>query len=310
MVRLAFRKLLRAALTMWIVVTFVFVVMRASGDPVYAILSPDTPAAVVESYRSLWGLDRPFGEQYVSYLRRVLTGDLGHSMLDGREVTDLVLERVLRTFLLMGTSLLLALAVGVPAGVLAALRRNGIFDRVLMTVAVSGYALPNFFLGILLILLFSVVLGLLPSGGSSTPAHLIMPALTIGIASAGVFARFARSAMLEVLRQPYIRAASARGLRWQAVVRSHALPNAVIPVVTILGFSGGALIGGAVVTETVFSWHGVGDLLVASVAQRDLAVVQAIVLLIAVSMITANFLVDLAYGWLDPRIRSNAEFGR
>lgn len=297
------RKIVRAFLTLWIVVTIVFFAMRLSGDPALAVFGPDTPANVVEAYRRMWGLDRPLGQQYLAYLGQLAHGDLGQSMLDGQPVTTLIAERLPKTLTLMGLALLIAVIVGFPLGITAALSHNTLADRAIMALAVSGYSIPNFVLGLLLILVFSVLLRVLPSGGSAGPAHLVMPALTIGVAIAGTLARFARSAMLDAIRGGYVRAASGRGIRWPRVIAWHALPNAMIPIVTILGLQAGAIVGGAVVTETIFAWHGVGQLLVASVAKRDLAVVQAIVLLIAVSMVVANLSVDLAYGWLDPRTR-------
>ena len=208
------------------------------------------------------------------------------------------------TVLLGVTAYLLAILVGVPAGIVAALRRNTVLDRAIMSFAVLGFALPNFFLGILLILLFSLSLQWLPSSGIGSPAHLVMPALTLGVFSAGTIARFTRSAMLETLSKLYMRAAAAKGAPPLYRILRHALPNAAIPVVTILGLNLGALIGGAIVVETVFAWPGVGRLLVSAVTARDLAVVQGLVLLLAATMVAANLTVDLLYGVLDPRIRT------
>jgi peptide/nickel transport system permease protein len=191
--------------------------------------------------------------------------------------------------------------------VLAALKRGSAIDRFAMTFAVLGYSLPNFFLGILLILVFSLQLRWLPSSGSETLWHLVMPALTLGTAHAGGIARFTRSAMLEVLNRNYMRAAKAKGVPRQRRLYRHALPNAAIPVVTHLGFRIGHLVAGAIIVETVFAWPGVGRLMISAVAARDLAVVQALVLMTALAMITANLVVDLAYGWIDPRIRLAGE---
>jgi peptide/nickel transport system permease protein len=184
------------------------------------------------------------------------------------------------------------------------LHRNSLADRVVMVVAVAGFTVPSFVLGLLLVLVFAVQLGWLPSGGQEGWHHAILPVLTLGLGGAAVLARFTRSAMLEVLGQPYIRTASAKGVPWRAVVTGHALPNAAIPTVTIIGFMVGSLIAGAVVVESVFSWPGVGRLLVVAVGNRDLAVVQCILLLVAVTMVFANLVVDLLYGLLDPRLRS------
>jgi len=301
--RFAALKVARTALTLWLVVTFVFVVLRTSGDPIVTLLPPDAEPEVIEYYRRLWGLDRPLWVQYVGYVSSVLRGDFGISLRDTRPVLDIVLERVPATLLLGFAALAVAVAVGVPLGILAAVRRNSVWDRAAMAFAVFGFAIPNFFFGILLILLFSLWLRWLPSSGTGTVWHIVMPAATLGLATAGTLARFTRSSMLEVLRRPFMRAAQARGMDATGRILRHALPNAAIPLVTVLGLQLGALVAGAIITETVFAWPGIGRLLVSAVAARDLAVVQGLVLLIGCTMVIANLLVDLAYGLLDPRIR-------
>jgi peptide/nickel transport system permease protein len=224
-------------------------------------------------------------------------------MRDGRDAIVLVSERIPMTLALTLPALAIKLCLGVPAGVFAALHRNSWIDRLVMVTAVAGFTIPSFVLGLLLVLLFAVQLGWLPSGGMGTWRHAILPVITLGLGGAAVLARFTRSAMLEVLGQPYIRTASAKGVPWRAVVHGHALPNAAIPTVTIIGFMVGSLMAGAVVVESVFSWPGVGRLLVVAVSNRDLAVVQTILLLVAMTMVTANLTVDLLYGALDPRLR-------
>ena len=199
--------------------------------------------------------------------------------------------------------------IGIPAGIYAALHRDSLMDRIVMVTAVAGFTVPSFVLGLVLVLVFSVQLGWLPSGGQESWRHAILPVLTLGIGGAAVLARFTRSAMLEVLGQSYIRTASAKGVPWPRVVRGHALPNAAVPTVTVVGFMVGSLMAGAVVVESVFSWPGVGRLLVVAVANRDLAVVQCILLLVAMTMVSANLIVDLLYGLLDPRLRSGAKAG-
>lgn len=293
----------RALLTVLLCVTFVFIVLRLSGDPAETLLPDNTPPATVDEYRARWGLDRPLHEQYVLYLAAVARGDFGRSFGDNRDALEVVLESVPATLLLGGATFLLALAIGIPLGILAAIHRNTAVDRAVMGFAVFGFSTPNFFLGILLILLFTMQLRWLPSSGSETWQHMVMPVFTLGTAAAGTLARFTRTAMLEVMGQPFLRTARGKGATEAIAIRRHALPNAAIPVVTVIGFQLGGLIGGALVTETVFAWPGVGRLLVAAVSGRDLAVVQAIVLLVAATMVTANYLVDLAYGLLDPRIR-------
>ena len=298
-------RLLRAFITVMLVVTFAFIVLRMSGDPAQIILGPDAPPQAIEAFRKAWGLDQPILVQYFSYFGAIFQGDLGVSMRDGQKAIYLVAERIPATLMLTIPTLLLNLAIGIPAGVYAALHRDSIIDRLVMMTAIIGFTLPNFVLGLVLVLIFSVTLKWLPSGGSDTWMHAILPVLTMSIAGAAILARFARSAMIEILGQPYIRTASAKGVRWGDVIRNHALPNAAIPIVTLVGFMVGSLVAGAVVIESLFSWPGVGRLLVVAVSNRDLAVVQCILLLIASTMVLSNFVVDLLYGFLDPRLRDN-----
>ena len=299
----------RAMLTIALVVTFAFVVLRLSGDPALIIMGPEAPPEVIAAFRKAWGLDDPIWMQYFDYFGAIAKGELGRSMRDGRPAIDLVLERVPATLALTIPALLLKLAIGVPGGIFAALHRGSLIDRAVMIGAVAGFTVPSFVLGLVLVLIFAVQLGWLPSGGQETWRHAILPIATLGIGGAAVLARFTRSAMLEVLGQPYIRTASAKGVSWRAVVLSHALPNAAIPTVTIIGFMVGTLIAGAVVVESVFSWPGVGRLLVVAVANRDLAVVQCILLLVAATMVTSNLIVDFLYGFLDPRLRNREAAG-
>ena len=304
MIRFIAIRLFRSLLTISLVVTFAFVVLRLSGDPAMLIMSVDAPPEAIAAFRKAWGLDEPLWAQYLKYFGAILHGDLGRSMRDGRDAIVLVAERIPATLALTIPALAIKLGIGIPAGVHAALHRDSWSDRLVMLAAVAGFTLPSFVLGLLLVLVFAVQLGWLPSGGQDTWRHAILPVITLGAGGAAVLARFTRSATLEVLGQLYIRTASAKGLSWGRVVRSHALPNAAIPTVTIVGFMVGSLIAGAVVVESVFSWPGVGRLLVVAVANRDLAVVQCILLLVAATMVTANLIVDLLYGFLDPRLRA------
>ncbi|WP_137128183.1 ABC transporter permease [Roseomonas sp. HF4] len=304
MLRFATARLARAGLTIAMVVTFAFVVLRLSGDPAQIIMGADAPPEAIDAFRTAWGLDEPVWVQYLSYFSAILQGDLGRSMRDGRDAIVLVTERIPATLALTLPALLIKIGLGIPAGIFAALHRNSLADRIVMVVAVAGFTVPSFVLGLLLVLVFAVQLGWLPSGGQESWRHAILPVITLGLGGAAVLARFTRSAMLEVLGQPYIRTASAKGVPWRSVVTGHALPNAAIPTVTIIGFMVGSLIAGAVVVESVFSWPGVGRLLVVAVSNRDLAVVQCILLLVAVTMVCANLIVDLLYGLLDPRLRS------
>jgi peptide/nickel transport system permease protein len=297
-------RVLRALVTIALVLTFAFVVLRLSGDPAQIILGPEAPPEAIASFRKAWHLDDPVWMQYLSYFSAIAEGELGRSMRDGRPAITLVLERVPLTLALTVPALLIKILIGIPAGIYAALNRGKLADRLVMALSVAGFTIPNFVLGLTLVLIFAVKLGWLPSGGQDTWRHAILPVLTLGIGGAAVLARFTRSAMLEVLGQPHIRTASAKGLPWRRVVTGHALPNAAIPTVTIVGFMIGTLIAGAVVVESVFSWPGVGRLLVVAVANRDLAVVQCILLLLAGTMVVSNLIVDFLYGYLDPRLRS------
>ena len=301
---LVFRKVVRALLTLWIVVTFAFVVLRLSGDPIEQLIGDNPDPAVLDYYRAKFGFDRPIWEQYIAYIGSVLQGDLGVSIKDEREALAVVLEALPRTLQLGFLSLALSLVIGIPLGIIAALHRNKAIDRFAMSFAVFGFSMPNFFLAILLILLFSLNLRWLPSSGAGTIWHIVMPAITLGTAGAGSIARFTRSSMLEVLSKAYMRTATAKGVPRLRRLNWHALPNAAIPIVTIIGFRLGDLVAGAIVTETVFAWPGVGRLLVGAVSSRDLAIVQAILLMVAATMVLANLLVDIVYGWIDPRMRT------
>jgi peptide/nickel transport system permease protein len=305
MIRFVLVRLFRALITILAVVTFAFVVLRMSGDPAQVMLGPDVPQDSVDAFRKAWGLDQPLWIQYIAYLKSIFTGDFGVSMRDKASALRLVMERVPATLQLTVPALILKLVIGIPAGVYAALHRQSFADRGVILLAILGFTIPSFVMGLVLVLIFSVMLGLLPSGGQDTWMHGVLPTITMSIGGIGILARFSRSAMIEVMGQPYIRTASAKGLKWSDVVWSHALPNAAVPIVTIVGFMVGSLIAGAVVVESIFSWPGIGRLLVVSVSNRDLAVVQCILLIIAATMVVSNLVVDLLYGWLDPRLRSH-----
>jgi peptide/nickel transport system permease protein len=304
MLRFLLIRLGRAVLTVLLVITFAFFVLRLSGDPALLILSPDAPPEAIAAFRHSWGLDQPIWVQYLRYFGSIAHGDFGQSMRDGRPALQLVVERIPATLALTLPALLLKTSLGIPAGIYAALHRNTVIDRAVMAAATAGFTVPSFVLGLVLVLVFAVQLRWLPSGGQEGWSSAVLPVLTLGLGGAAILARFTRSAMLEVLGQPYIRTASARGVPWGAVVRRHALPNAAIPTVTIVGFMVGSLLAGAVVVESVFSWPGVGRLLVVAVSNRDLGVVQCILLVVASTMVCANLLVDLLYGVLDPRLRA------
>lgn len=295
-------RIFRALVTIFLVLSFAFLILRMSGDPALLILSPDAPPEALEAFRRGWGLDEPLWKQYLTFFTNLLQGNFGQSMRDSSPAMGLVIDRIPATLAITVPAFLLKLLIGIPAGIFAALHRNTRVDRLVMSLSVVGYTVPSFVLGLLLVLVFAVGLGWLPSGGNSSWQHAILPIVTLSLGGAAILARFTRSAMLEVMGQPYIRTASAKGLNWRSVVRLHALPNAAIPTITVVGFMIGSLIAGAVVVESVFSWPGVGRLLVSSVANRDLAVVQCLLLLVAATMVSANLVIDALYGWMDPRL--------
>lgn len=303
MLRFTLAKITRAALTILLVMTFAFVVLRLSGDPAQVLLGPDAPQDAVDAFRARWGLNDPLWQQYLAYLQQILSFDFGISMRDHSPAIELVLQRVPATLAITVPALILKICIGIPAGVYAALHRESIADRGVIMMSIFGFTIPSFVLALVLVLVFAVTLDWLPSGGQDTWRHAILPIATLSIGGIGILARFSRSAMIEVLGQPYIRTAMAKGLPWREVVWKHALPNAAIPIITLVGFMVGALIAGAVVVESIFSWPGVGRLIVVSVSNRDLAVVQCLLLVIAASMVIANLCVDFAYGVLDPRLR-------
>lgn len=296
------RKLFRAIFTVWAVTTFVFVILRLSGDPTTSVLGRDVTTAAVEAFRDKWGLDDPIHIQYLRFIRNIVKGDFGLSILEGRSAMTVILSRLPNTLILMLIYTSLTFIIGISFGLIASLFHNSIKDSVIMMFSIAGFSMPNFILAVILILIFSVKLGWLPSTGNGTPAHYILPILTMTITEAAIFARYTRSAMLEVLYQPYMKTAVAKGLSWKQAIKRHAFKNAAIPIITICGFWIGLIIAGAVVTETIFGWPGIGRLLVYSVKHRDYNVVQGIVILISLSMVITNLAIDFIYGLLDPRI--------
>ena len=280
------------------------------GDPARIILGEEGTPEAVAALRHELGLDRPLPVQYVRWITRVVRGDLGRSLRTHQPVIQAIGERLPASFELGLAALTWSLVIAIPLGTMAALRRGSPVDVAATGFTIAGVSVPNFFVGLLLILIMSVTLRLLPPGGfapltQSIPDNLrrlILPAITLGTAGAAINMRFTRSSMIDVLRQDYIRTARAKGANWVRVITGHALKNALIPVVTIVGIQIGAIIEGAIVTESVFSWPGVGKLAVDGIFGKDYTVIQGIVLLGAFSYMFANLLVDLAYAWLDPRI--------
>lgn len=299
-------KLVRAVITLLVTVTLVFIFIRFSGDPAAALAPPDAPQEVIDQYTRALGLDQPLWKQYTSYVGQLLQGDFGYSVHSGRASLSLFLDRLPATLHLGGTALLIALGAGIPLGALAALNRGQALDRGVMAFSVFAFAMPNFLFGLMVILtaslVFQVYLG--GQGAAGTWFGVLPAALTLGLAAMGSFARFSRSSLLETINKPFMRAAEARGVPYMRRLLRHAMPNAAIPLVTLIGLSLGGLIAGSVITEQVFAWPGVGQLLVRSVATRDIATVQFIVLAIAFTMILANLIVDLLYLVIDPRIRA------
>jgi peptide/nickel transport system permease protein len=297
------RRFIRGILTLWVVVTLVFFGLRLSGDPVFLMLGDEASPEAVTALRAKLGLNDPLPVQYLRYVQTIGQGDFGDSLRQRRPATEIVAERVPATLQLALAAITLAVGIGVPAGILAATRRNSLVDRGLMAFAFFGQSAPNFFVGILLILVFSMSLQILPSGGTGSWKHMIMPAFTLSTYGIASLARLTRSATLEVLGKDYVRTARAQGLQEIVVQSRHVMRNAAIPVITVLGLQIGLAISGAIVVETVFSWPGMGRLIITSVTNRDYPVIQLAVLLIALSVVTVNFLVDILYGLLDPRIR-------
>jgi ABC-type dipeptide/oligopeptide/nickel transport system permease component len=297
------QRLFRALIAMWLVSTVVFVVMRLSGDPVPLLLPPDAPRSEYARVARELGLDQPLPVQYAVFLRNVLRADFGRSIHFREPAWRVVMGYLPATAELGLTAFGLALLVAVPVGLLSAVKRNSPLDHTAMGVALVGQSAPTFFLGILFILLFSLKANWFPTSGRGGWEHLVLPALTLGAFAMASIARLTRSAVLEVLRQDYVRTARAKGLSELAVVVKHTLKNAALPVVTITALQFGTLLGGAVVTETVFAWPGIGRLAIQSIYNRDYPVVQCTVFLSAVAFIVINFTVELFYGLLDPRIR-------
>jgi len=298
------RRVLRAGVALWLVSTVVFVVMRLSGDPIPLLLPPDAPLSEIFRVRAELGLDRPLPVQYATFLGNVARGDFGRSIHFKTPAIDVVLDYLPATMELGLTAFVVAVLVAVPIGVVSAAHRNSPLDHAAMAVALVGQSAPTFFLGILFILLVSLKAGLLPTGGRGDWHYLVLPAFTLSVFAMAYVARLTRSAVLEILRTDYVRTARAKGLSETLVVAKHTLKNAAVPIVTITGLQFGALLGGAVVTETVFAWPGMGRLAIQSIYNRDYPVVQCTVFLAAVMFIIINFAVDLFYGVLDPRARA------
>lgn len=298
------RRLLRGLLTVWFVLTLVFVASRMAGDPTVFLLPENATAEQRAEVRAHLGLDEPLATQYLVYLGNAVRGDFGESFRERRPVVEALLERLPATLQLAALSFALALLLGVTAGILAALNQNGPLDRLIMSLTFVGQALPNFVLGVGLILVFSLFLQWLPSGGHGDWRSFIMPVFTLGASSAAGIARLTRSGMLDVQKQDFVRTARSKGVRERSIVLKHVFRNASLAVLTIVGLQAGVLIAGSVIVETVFAWPGVGRLIVTSVTFRDFPVLQFAIILVSASVVVANSLVDVLYSVLDPRVRT------
>ena len=304
MTRFLLRRLLLTVPVLLGVATLVFSLIHlVPGDPVQAMLGDSASPQDIADLRGRLGLDRPLLVQYGSFLKGAVRGDLGSSLRTNQTVTAAILERMPATFELALAAMAVAAAIAIPLGIIAAVRAGTAVDYAATTLALLGISMPNFWLGPLMAIVFSILLGWLPVSGRGTPAHLVLPAITLGAPLAAVLARMTRASVIEELRELYVLAARARGLSFARAVLRHAFRNSLIPIVTVFGLQFGAVLTGAVITETIFAWPGVGRLLIQSIAFRDYPLVQGCILLIAVTYVAMNLLTDVAYGLLDPRIR-------
>ena len=302
MVKYIIKRLLYAVFVLFGVATIVFFIARLTGDPIAIMLAPDAPQEQVDALRVAMGFDKPLIEQYYIYIGKLLRLDLGESIRYFEPTFGLIVERMPATLKLAGSAMLFALVLAIPAGVIAALKRGTIIDQGIMAIIMAGQAMPVFWIGILMIMLFSVKLHWLPTGGYGGIEFLILPAIALGMRFMALIARLLRSSLIEVMNADYIRTAKAKGLKSKRVIVKHALRNSLLPVVTVIGLQMGALLGGSVVTETVFAWPGVGQLLVQAITYRDFPLVQATIIMLAAVFVLINLAVDILSAFIDPRI--------
>ncbi|MCK6454505.1 MAG: ABC transporter permease [Alphaproteobacteria bacterium] len=296
-------RLLRMTVTLWVIVTAVFLATRATGNPIDFLMPEGLDAAGRRDMIAYFGLDRPLVEQYVLFWKALAQGEFGLGLMERRAVTTIFAERVTHSLSLLLATLAVTVAIGVPLGIMTAIRRKTFIGNAVLLAAFLGYAVPNFVLAILLLLVFSFTLGWLPSTGSATILHYLMPVAALSAFFVASLVRYTRNSMLDVLSQDYMRTARAKGLSERVVILKHGLKNALIPVITVLGLQVTTLVSGAVVIETVFAWHGVGDLLVGATLRRDYPVLQFGVLVVACTVVTINVMLDLLYSEIDPRVR-------
>ncbi len=297
---------MQAAVSTLGVLTLVFFIMRLSGDPTLLLVPEGASAEQIAQLRHALGFDRPLLVQYGAYLADLARGDLGESLVQRAPVSTILASRIPYTLALATGAMLVALGIGIPAGIAMAVWRGRTIERVLAALVLAGQSLPTFWSGILLVLLFGVVLQWLPTSGADGPASLIMPSVALGALTMSTFARMTRIAVLDELSRDYVVAARARGLSLRAAVTRHVLRNAAIPVVTVAALEIGNLLAGAIIVETVFAWPGIGQLAIQAISSRDFLVVQAVVLFVSVAYVAMNLLADLAYAAIDPRIRISA----
>jgi peptide/nickel transport system permease protein len=303
------RRLLQAVLVLVGVTFLVYIIMYQAGDPVILMASPDASREEIEQLRRTLGFDRPWYVQYADFMSGAVRGDFGNSLRQGQPVFDLILDRLPATITLALAAFVFSVMISIPVGVISATKRNSLYDNFAMGFALLGQSLPVFFLGVMLIWIFAGVLGWLPSAGRGDPElwsrvrHLILPAVTLGTFSLAQNARLVRSSLLEVLGLDYVKTARSKGITEYHVIMRHALRNALIPVITVIGLQFGTLLGGAVITETVFAWPGIGRLLIQAIQQQDFPLAVGAVTIIAMIFVFLNLVVDLTYGFLDPRVR-------
>jgi peptide/nickel transport system permease protein len=309
MVRYLFGRVLQAALSMLVVISIVFVLTRMSGNPVHLLLDVNATQHDLDILTRHLGLDKPLPVQYVLYVKNLALGDLGTSVLTRRPVTEHIWERLPATVELGFVAMAMSVVIGIPIGMYSAVHRGSALDGGARVFAVLGQSMPPFWLGLMLILVFGVILGLLPAGGRGGPQHLLLPAFTLGYFTSAAIMRLTRSSMLEVLGTDYVKFARLKGLHEHVVLWKHGLKNALLPVVTFAVMLFVQFLGGAVVTETVFAWPGLGRLILESITTRDYPIVQAGVLVLSALYLTGNLLVDLLYSWLNPKIRYRGTAG-
>jgi peptide/nickel transport system permease protein len=303
MARQILRRVLRAVAALLVVTAVVFTLLHVSGDPAYVLLTPEASPEDRAAFRAEYGLDRPLWVQYGRYLGRLAQGDFGQSLSFRTPAAAVALERLPATLELTLAAMALAVLVSVPAAVLAAIRRGTLFDRALMALTLIGQTVPTFWLGMVMILVLAVRFHLFPASGRGGVLHLVMPATALALWLTALLARVTRSEMIEALEQDYVRTARAKGLTERGIAARHALKNALLPIITVMGLQFGGLLGGAVMTETVFAWPGVGTMILDAILKKDFPVVLAGVVIVAMGFIVVNLLLDLLYTVLDPRLR-------